>query len=117
MPLPEIPVLSLLRLLPLKVLVAGKPSNQIELVWESWDFSSGWKKSGSSQNETIETDTVDPDNFFDPFNPNLALGINLPIQDKGQATLYAERAWERPDGSTVTLRSNPLLVTVYEAGA
>ncbi len=99
-------------LLPLKVLVAGTPSNQVELVWESWNPSTGWKKSGSSQNETIKTDAVDPENF----DPRLAADIDLPIQDKGQATLYAERAWERPDGSTVTLRSNPLLVTVYEAG-
>lgn len=99
-------------LLPLKVLVAGKPSNQVELVWESWNPSTGWKKASSSQNETIETDTIDPENF----DPGLAAGIDLPIEDKGQATLYAERAWERPDGSTVTLRSNPLLVTVYEAG-
>jgi hypothetical protein len=100
-------------LLPLKVLVAGKPSNQVELVWESWNPSTGWKKAGSSQNETIDTDTIDPENF----DPGLAADIDLPIEDKGQATLYAERAWERPDGSTVTLRSNPLLVTVYEAGA
>lgn len=99
-------------LLPLKVVVAGKPSNQVELVWESWNPSTGWNKAGSSQNETIETDTIDPENF----DPRLAADINLPIEDKGQATLYVERAWERPDGSTVTLRSNPLLVTVYEAG-
>lgn len=102
--------------LQLKVHVAGKPSHQVEFVWESWNPTAGWEKSGSSQNETIETDTIDPDEFFDPFNPELALAIDLPIQDNGQATLYAERAWERPDGSTVTLRSNPLLVTVYEAG-
>jgi hypothetical protein len=98
--------------LPLKVLVAGKPLSQIELVWESWDSSSGWTRSDSSQTETIEIDTLDPDNY----DPALAADIDLPIQDEGQATLYAERAWERPDGSTVTLRSNPLLVTVYEAG-
>ena len=113
MPKSQLPTSGFLQL---KVFVAGKPSKQVEFVWESWNPAIGWEKSGSSQNETIETDAIDPDNFFDPFNPNLALGINLPIQDKGQATLYAERAWQRPDGSTVTLRSNPLLVTVHEAG-
>ncbi len=100
-------------LLPLKVLVAGQPSNQIELVWETWNPSTGWNKAGSSQTETIAIDTLDPEDF----DPGLAADIDLPIEDKGQATLYAERAWERPDGSTVTLRSNPLLVTVYEASA
>jgi hypothetical protein len=99
-------------LLPLKVLLAGVPSNQVELVWETWEPSAGgWTKSGSSQNETIEIDTIDPENY----DPGLAADIDLPIRRKGQATLYAERAWERPDGSTVTLRSNPLLVTVYKA--
>jgi len=99
-------------LLPLKVLVAGSPTTQVELVWESWKSSTGWKKSGSSQNESINTETIDPENF----DSGLAADIDLPIQDNGQATLYAERAWERPDGSTVTLRSNPLLVTVYKEG-
>jgi len=98
-------------LLPLKVLVAGKPSSQVELVWESWNPSTGWTKAGSSQSETIDADTIDPESY----DPALAADIDLPIEDKGQATLYAERAWERPDGSTVTLRSNPLLVTVYKA--
>lgn len=100
-------------LLPLKVLVAGKASNQVELVWESWNPSTGWTKAGASQSETIDTDTIDPENL----DTALAVDVDLPIADKGQATLYAQRAWARPDGSTVTLRSNPLLVTVYEGGA
>lgn len=99
--------------LQLKVLVAGKPSTQVELVWEYWNPSTGWTKAGSPQSETIAIDTIDPDNF----DPGLAVDTDLHIQDKGQATLYAQRAWERPDGSTITLRSNPLLVTVYEGGA
>ena len=101
--------------LQLKVVVAGKPAEQVDLVWETWSSATGWKRSDSSQSETIDTDTIDPDKFFDPFVPSLALAIDLPIQDKGQAALYAERAWSRPDGPAVTLRSNPLLVTVYEA--
>lgn len=99
--------------LPLKVLVAGQPSSQVDLVWESWESSTGWTISSSSQNETIAIDTIDPENS----DPGLAADIDLPMGDTGQAALYAQRAWERPDGATVTLRSNPLLVTVYEAGA
>ena len=98
--------------LQLIVLVAGKPSKQVELVWESWNPATGWEKSGSSQSKTINTDTIDPENF----DPAHAADITLPLRDKGQATLYAERAWQRPDGSTVTIRSNPLLVTVHGAG-
>jgi hypothetical protein len=102
--------------LQLKVFVAGKISGQVDLVWDTWSATTGWVRTGASQTGTIAADRVDPDQFFNPLDPTLALAIDLPIQDKGQATLYAERSWQRPDGSTVTLRSNPLLVTVYEAG-
>lgn len=103
--------------LQLKALVAGKPSQQVALVWEFWNTVDGWKRSSTSQNETIETDTVDANQFFNPLDPSLITEINLPIQGKGQASLYAERTWERADGSTAILRSNPLLVTVYEEGS
>lgn len=110
MPKSQLPTSGFLQL---KVLVAGKISEQVDLVWETWNPGNGaWERFSSSQSLNINTDTIDPENF----DPDLAADINLPLQDKGQATLYSERAWERPDGSTVTLRSNPLLVTVYEAG-
>ena len=100
--------------LQLKVLVAGKLSEQVELVWEMWNPDDGvWQRSDTSHNEMIETDIIDPENF----EPALATNIDLPIKDKGQATLYAQREWLRPDGSTISLRSNPLLATVYEAGS
>ncbi len=96
----------------LKVLIAGKPSEQVALVWETWNPDDGvWQRTSSSQNETIATDTIDPKDI----DPSLAADVGLPIQDKGQAALHAERAWQRPDGATVTLRSNPLLVTVHGA--
>jgi len=101
--------------LQLKVAVAGTVSAQVDLVWETWNPGAGWVRSGTAQTLTIGTDTIDPDTFFDPLDPALAVAVDLPIQDNGQATLYAERTWQRPDGSTVTLRSNPLLVTVHEA--
>lgn len=98
----------------LKALVAGKISEAVDLVWETWNHDDGtWQRSSVSLPHTIATDTIDPGNF----NAALAADIDLPIGDKGQATLYAERIWTRPDGASVTLRSNPLLVTVYEVGA
>ncbi len=96
----------------LKVLLAGRPSEQVDLVWEIWDPDVGsWQRSSASQTETIGIDTIDP-NHIDPAS---ALDIELPIKSRGQASLYAERQWQRPDGKTLTLRSNPLLVTVIEA--
>ncbi len=102
--------------LPLKVAVAGRASGQANLVWDTWNPTAGWIRSGSSQAVTIQTDTIDPDDFFAPLDPALLTAIDLPIQDNGQATLYAERVFARPGRAPVTLRSNPLLVTVHEAG-
>lgn len=101
--------------LQLKVAVAGRVPAQVNLVWETWNPGTGWVRSGAAQTVTIGTDSIDPDTFFDPLDPALVVAVDLPVQDNGQATLYAERTWQRPDGATVTLRSNPLLVTVHEA--
>ena len=99
--------------LQLKVLAAGEPSAQVELVWETWDSAGGrWERSAASQPVSINTGSIDPEKV----DPGLATDVPLPLQDAGQATLHAERLWTRPDGSTVTLRSNPLLVTVTKAG-
>lgn len=101
-------------LLSLKALIAGKISTAVNLVWETWSSSGvGWERNDPLPSEIIATDSIDPNHV----DLGLAVDVELPLQDKGQATLYAERAWQRPDGSTVTLRSNPLLVTVIEASA
>ncbi len=97
----------------LKVLVAGQISEAVDLVWETWSHADGaWRRSSATLPHTIEIDTMDPNDF----DPTTAVDVDLPLENKGQATLYAERAWTRPDGVSLTLRSNPLLVTVYEAG-
>ena len=98
----------------LNVLVAGKPSESVHLVWDIWrPAKKGWERSGSPQHLTIQTAVIDPEDV------DLALTVvsDLPINTAGQAALYAEREVERPDGGMITLRSNPLLITIYEEGA
>ena len=39
-------------------------------------------------------------------------------EETGQAVLYAERSYVRAtDGQSVTVRSNPLLIIIFEGGA
>jgi len=98
--------------LQLIVIIAGKTSEEVQLIWETWNPNDGaWEKTGAVQNEMINTNTIDPDDI----DPSLAVDVELPIQDIGQAVVYAERQWIRPDGAEMSLRSNPFLVTVYEA--
>jgi len=107
----ELPLVGFLKL---NVLVAGKPSESVHLVWDAWiPAKKGWERSGSPQHLAIQTVVIDPENV------DMALTVvsDLPINTTGQAALYAEREFKRPDGSTITLRSNPLLITIYEEGA
>ncbi len=105
------------RSLTLKAHIAGKPSSKVRFVWESWKLQRGWKFSRKTKYKTLLSSEIDPDSFFDPLIRERMFETKLPIRSEGQATLYAERIWEHPNGSRIKLRSNPLLVTVYEAGA
>jgi hypothetical protein len=44
------------------------------------------------------------------------VSVALPFTNRaGQATLTASRSWTRPDGDTVTIQSNLLLVSLFAA--
>jgi hypothetical protein len=91
-----------------EVVAAGKPDTEITLVWEQWDRGRGWTTSlGAPLQVKLQTPVLDPDDLTSTTT------IELPISAPGQALLHARRNWRRPDGAEVTLRSNPLLVTVY----
>lgn len=98
--------------LPLKVALAGKSGDDVQLVWETWNSSDGWVREDSTQDETFGGDTIDPNSFFDPLKPAMLADVELPIDDVGQALFYAERQWTAGDGSTRSVRSNPILVSV-----
>ena len=98
----------------LTVALAGKAGQGVKLVWETWNSSDGWVRSAGAQNETLAGNLIDPDSFFEPVKPGMLVDVALPIDDKGQALLYAEREWAAGDGNTRSIRSNPILVTVTE---
>jgi hypothetical protein len=96
------------------VWVAGKveePAVMVTLAWEKWTSTQGWKR------EDV-TDVAVTDPAIDPARAGEAVttAIDLPFgeNETGQAVLYAERTYLRAsDDRPVTVRSNPVLVTVY----
>jgi hypothetical protein len=61
----------------------------------------------------VEIDEIDPKQTTPSFF-SMARNVTSPLSGRGQAVLYATRDYTRPDGAVVTLRSNPLLLSVYE---
>jgi hypothetical protein len=125
-----------------EVLVAGAEGATVQLVWESWHWdydsnSGGWspEEPDSSTPEAQIPSDDDPSNpllanIIDPqaIDTRLQHSVTLPFtappaeDERRQALLYAVRQWERvrpqADVEVITVRSNPLLVSIYheEAG-
>lgn len=97
------------------VWVAGSLGADLTLVWEVWHAESGWAQTELTASVKASTDTIDPDLAA---TAELA-AFELPFKNEpGQAMLYAIREYQRAtDGYNVTVRSNPLLVTLYEVAA
>jgi len=96
-----------------QVWVAGEPDSPVTLAWQRWTSSGGWQDVAETTDTTATALTLDPEQAGDAETVSLDLPEAL-VTDGGQAVLYAERSWVRgSDGVTVTVRSNPLLVTVH----
>ena len=96
----------------LNVAVAGAPGETLEFYWERWEFPDFiW-----AQETSLPASGSPSSNILDPESINTPLiQVNLPILTRGQAILYAVRKWlPHADGVEVELKSNPLLVTVYQ---
>jgi hypothetical protein len=96
------------------VWTAGRPGSEVRFEWDTWTPGSGWDNVAS----TVTTTVVDA--VIDPAHPEAAttVAVPLPFDDHaGQAVLVAVRDWVRPDGTTVALRSNPVVVTLHEGAS
>ncbi len=101
----------------LNVLLAGAAGEALELIWERWDLAaqpSRWETVGDPMAASAADPDIDPGQT-DPPLASLAAAVALPVSSAGQALLYARRSWTRPDGATIGLHSNPLLVVIEEA--
>jgi hypothetical protein len=95
--------------------VAGDPGSAVTLQWEIWDRTAGWRSHPTTTPATASTLAIDPEEAASA----TTTAVTLPFTDSaGQAVLYASREYVRGrDGATLEVRSNPLLVTLYEAGS
>lgn len=106
--------------------VAGLPAEQaatpeaaqVRLFWDLWDRQAGWRTVPAREAPvTIRAERIDPT----VPDEAAAVAVDLPAgfsEHTGQAVLYAVREYRRAqDGVALTVRSNPILVTVHEAPA
>ncbi len=96
-----------------QVWVAGAPGAAVTLRWQRWTSASGWQEVAATTPATATAATLDPDKVGEAVTQAVDLPADFAAQG-GQAVLYAERKYQRgSDGVEITVKSNPLLVTVY----
>lgn len=96
-----------------RVWIAGEPGASVTLLWQRWTSSTGWQDVAETTSATAADLTLDPAVAGDAETVAVPLPGEL-VAEGGQAVLYAERNWVRgADGVTLTVRSNPLLVSVH----
>jgi hypothetical protein len=98
--------------LALDVCIAGEVGAAVTLTWETWSPERGFEPAGTDLPATIAFARL-PDDAT-------ATGVRVELPSKtdaGQSLLYARRSLTRADGTTVAVRSNPLLVTLYRGRA
>jgi hypothetical protein len=96
-----------------RVWVAGDPGASVSLAWQRWTRGSGWQDVAGATVATASTATLDPDNAGGAVLRDVALPPGFSAE-AGQAVLYAARSYLRSsDQAEITVRSNPLLVSVY----
>lgn len=95
--------------------IAGLAGSPVTLRWESWEADTGW---------TVLPDNVDTQatsTVLDPEAAGAATTVQAPMPFKdrpAQLVLYAVRDTARfPDGLAIQVRSNPVLISLYEEGA
>ncbi|MCK4622938.1 MAG: DUF4255 domain-containing protein [Desulfuromonadales bacterium] len=95
-----------------EVWIAGEAGSAVTLLWEVWDSSLGWRREGATLATTADSPVLDPEQV----SAATTVSIAMPFTDhSGQAVLYAQRSYTRgSDGATLTVRSNPLLINLYQ---
>jgi hypothetical protein len=105
-----------------QVWIAGEPGADIDLVWQTWD-AGGWTTLDPPVAATAFSTAIDPDHVPAPvpgtFPATPALPVTLPPDETGaQALLHARRTvTPSPGADPVTVRSNPLLLSLFRVGA
>ena len=95
--------------------VAGRAGSAVSLRWSRWDRTRGWRDEPGTQDLTLDQVAIDPEH---PPDADTLPELTLPTRTQaGQLMLVAERQWVRAaDQARLTVRSDPVLVTLYAAG-
>lgn len=98
--------------------VAGDPATSVELVWEHWRGDSGWTRTNAPVgNATPATAVLDPEAIPPTVPGTFPLAIALPAVfadvTTAQLLLYAQRTVAFSGGGSLTVRSNPLLISIF----
>jgi hypothetical protein len=99
------------------VLILGEPNAAVSLRWDRWSSATGWEPvPGPGTDATPTGRTLDPDDV-----DVHTIDVDLPFDGApvaGQLALYAVRQYARAaDDAVITVRSNPLLITLFEPAA
>ncbi len=101
-----------------RVWLAGDPGDEVQLMWEVWDRD-GWREAGAPVSAFPFSTVIDPEKVPPAVPGTFPLEIALPVtiphgQNAAQGLLYARRRLSLMEGGpVVTLRSNPLLISLY----
>jgi hypothetical protein len=95
-----------------RVWIAGEKDSPVSLSWQIWDSAEGWRPQGDPVAAAASGPVLDPDQAASATTEPL----DLPFTDRaGQAVVSASRVFTRVgDGASLTVRSNPLLVNLFE---
>lgn len=94
-----------------RVWIAGEPGSDVRLRWEAWEATSGWTSLPGGVDTTATVRALIPEEAATA----TTTAAPLPFTDRPvQFLLYASRQAKRVDGTNVEVRSNPLLITLYE---
>lgn len=104
-----------------QIWVAGDTGDSVDLVWEVWDTTDGWRDIGTPQTVTPFSDAIDPDNIPaaapSTFPQDITMPVTIPTGlNAAQGLLYATRSLVLVEGQApVQVRSNPLLINLYRS--
>ena len=101
----------------IEVWVAGEMTSssppEVTLAWEIWDASEGWRSHPDEVQVNPTTEVIDPDAAGSATTETVPLPFSATA---GQMVLYASRTYVRgSNGAEITVRSNPLLINLYES--
>ena len=104
-----------------QIWVAGDTSDSVDLVWEIWNTTDGWRGTGAPQTLTPFSNAIDPDNIPASVPSTFPQDIAMPVTlgaglNAAQGLLYATRSVSLVAGEApLLIRSNPLLINLYRS--